>query len=196
VYPIRFDRYSPYFTRAAEYGLKLAPVAFYELVYPFPREALTDLAYYFVDETADPPYSAAVRRWFDRLHTLVERWRELWTVTHTPTRPILQYESVESTVVLDSRSGGLVKHDVGDAGRSVLRGLTKARRASDLVKLLPQYDAGEIGSTLRRMRDLALLFEEGERYLSLVVVDDAEELPTWPPNKLEKRFHVVLHEWR
>jgi radical SAM superfamily enzyme YgiQ (UPF0313 family) len=47
VFPVRFDRFSPSFMRAAEYDLKLRPLELYELVYPFPAESLTQLAYFF-----------------------------------------------------------------------------------------------------------------------------------------------------
>src|SRR5262249_27521165 len=32
-FPVRFDRFSPYYTRAQEYGLKLNPCEFYEMIY-------------------------------------------------------------------------------------------------------------------------------------------------------------------
>ncbi|NDQ57958.1 MAG: RiPP maturation radical SAM protein 1 [Acidipila sp.] len=45
---IRTDRFSPYFTRPAEYGLQeVRPQKAYSFVYPFKREALGRLAYYF-----------------------------------------------------------------------------------------------------------------------------------------------------
>src|SRR4051812_2508867 len=46
-FPVRFDRYSPYFTRAAEYGLELEPYDFYRAIYPFGDESLANMAYYF-----------------------------------------------------------------------------------------------------------------------------------------------------
>ena len=49
VFPVRFDRYSPYFVQAAHYGLDLHPIDYYELIYPFDEEVLSNLAYYFSD---------------------------------------------------------------------------------------------------------------------------------------------------
>ena len=34
VYPVRFDRYSPYFMKSNEYGLDLRPLDYYSLIYP------------------------------------------------------------------------------------------------------------------------------------------------------------------
>jgi len=46
-FPVRFDRFSPYFKLAEEYGLKLVPGDFYGMIYPFPAEDLVHLAYFF-----------------------------------------------------------------------------------------------------------------------------------------------------
>lgn len=45
---VRFDRYSPYFTKRDEYGLDLKPLDFYRLAFPVvPDKQLHDLAYFF-----------------------------------------------------------------------------------------------------------------------------------------------------
>jgi len=46
---IHFDRFSPYHMRPEEYGLKLKPVDYYAMCFPFPAESITNLAYFFCD---------------------------------------------------------------------------------------------------------------------------------------------------
>lgn len=47
--PIRFDRFSPYFDRAEEFGLELVPYESYVWAYPLSGEHLADHAYFFRD---------------------------------------------------------------------------------------------------------------------------------------------------
>ncbi len=37
-YPVRFDRFSPYYYQAESYGLDLRPLDFYALIYPFKED--------------------------------------------------------------------------------------------------------------------------------------------------------------
>jgi len=73
VYPIRFDRFSPYHTRAAEYGLDLHPYDFYALVYPFPERSLQNLAYYFIDRNFAASYITTTAKWIGRLRAQIDR---------------------------------------------------------------------------------------------------------------------------
>ena len=68
---IRFDRFSPYFQRAAEHGLDLEPYPAYSQVYPLDAEALSRQAYFFVDRGADGWYP-------ERLQTLMDAWARSW----------------------------------------------------------------------------------------------------------------------
>ena len=77
VFPVRFDRFSPYFEEES-YGLKLRPLDWYGLTYPFPAEALADLAYYFADQNYLAPYALNAARMVGPLREKVERWQALW----------------------------------------------------------------------------------------------------------------------
>ena len=72
---VRSDRFSPYFTHPEKYGItNLRPGAAFDYVFPFPRNALARLAYYFDFDYADG------RRVNDYVGPLLERivtWREL-----------------------------------------------------------------------------------------------------------------------
>src|SRR5678815_3638378 len=66
-FPVRFDRYSPYFVKAAEYQLDLRPLDYYRMTYPFDEGALSRLAYYFTDVNYGAPYIAVVVKWPARI---------------------------------------------------------------------------------------------------------------------------------
>jgi ribosomal peptide maturation radical SAM protein 1 len=69
---IRFDRFSPYHERAAEYGLLLEPVPAYRHVYPLDEAVLKDLAYFFQDSRGVSPAAAANEQ---RARRMVQQWR-------------------------------------------------------------------------------------------------------------------------
>jgi len=189
VYPIRFDRYSPYFTRADEYKLKLRPMDFYELVYPFPKESLKDLAYFFTDETPDPPYAVATSRWIERLRAAVDPWRSLWDSAKHADAPILRFERPESGVVLDTRSGELVQHDLTPAAHLLLRHLSRPKRLADALA----FAGDDAEQALRDLRGRRLLFEERDRVVSLVLPCPGEDER---PATSEPIYGHALIQWK
>ena len=79
---VRSDRFSPYFTHPEKHGItNLRPGDAFAYVFPFPRDALAGLAYYFDFDYADG------RRVNDYVGPLLERiatWRELAGTRHAP----------------------------------------------------------------------------------------------------------------
>ncbi len=61
---VRFDRYSAYHFRAAEYGLKLMPALLYSYIYPLSREDLRNQVYFFEDaaRARNPLFEPLMRR--------------------------------------------------------------------------------------------------------------------------------------
>lgn len=157
VFPVRFDRYSPYFTQALTYGLDLAPLDFYPMIYPFPPEALERMAYYFADQNIAAPYFLSVASWIAVLRRQQAAWTAAWLAGRPP---VLCFEHPGSTRIRDSRSGREVVHDVGPSGRQVLEILAEPAHHADL---------GKLASELDRLRALGLLFEDGPRLISLVL---------------------------
>lgn len=180
VFPVRFDRFSPYYEEAAAYGLDLHPVDWYGLTYPFPAAALRDLAYYFSDHQYAAPYALNVARMLGRLREKVDRWTSLW---RGGTRPELRLEERGGVpYVLDSRTGVPVEYPVTEAARRVLLALETAKKPATLQAELPDVDvAAELGELTER----GLLFHEGERCLALVV------RPPRPAGSLTSRTRYV-----
>ena len=68
--------------------MKLRPIDFYELVYPFGREAVDRIVYEFTDEHPGA-YKLAVARWFTTLAAHVEAWMARWRGAAAPiVRPL------------------------------------------------------------------------------------------------------------
>jgi len=175
VFPVRFDRYSPYFTRAAEYGLDLAPYDYYSLIYPFDRASLGRLAYYFIDQNFSAPYIAITARWLARLRERVEAWHTRWhgdgRVAHIP-RLFLR-ETPDGWVVHDSRSGEIREDRLSALTKAVIDALEKP---AVLEAVRAAFTASEdaVDEAIATLRARSWIYEEGERAISLV-------FPTEPP---------------
>jgi ribosomal peptide maturation radical SAM protein 1 len=165
VFPVRFDRFSPYFTQAESYGLKLQPLDFYPKIYPFPPASLANFAYYFADKNLAAPYFLAVARWIDKLRRAVTAWATPWAGSEPP---VLCFERPGGTTIRDTRSGREVIHDVGEAGRRVLAALVRPVAAAELAALTAGQPALDLPAELARLDERGLIFEDRQKLMSLV----------------------------
>lgn len=165
VFPIRFDRFSPYFDEAEAYGLELKPLDWYAFTYPFPAEALAELAYYFSDHHFDAPYATNAARMVMRLRQGVDRWTRQWA--RPELRPRLSLHAGDGfATVFDSRSGTPEEYAIGEDARLLLEALATPKKIVNLVKELPGV---EVEAEMERLRERALVFHEGDRWLSLIL---------------------------
>ncbi|HEY3919475.1 MAG TPA: RiPP maturation radical SAM C-methyltransferase [Stellaceae bacterium] len=170
VFPVRFDRFSPYFTQAKEYGLELEPFDFYGMTYPFDREALANLAYYFLDHNGEAEYIVVLNQWLGRMRDEFAYWNERWYGGGARGVPRLY---LDGATVIDTRGDADLHHALDEAELRVLTALAKP--------LMPASLATELGlatkavdTALQSLAAKMLVFEERGRYLSLV-------LPEKPP---------------
>jgi ribosomal peptide maturation radical SAM protein 1 len=165
-FTVRFDRYSPYFNNAAEYGLDLHPVDNYRLVYPFPEADLADLAYYFVDRATND-YALAAAMWSRRLNTLVEDWHQRWAEQD---RPELRLErDADGGVVVDTRGDTPRTVRLDPQTTALLEHLDRPTRVDRIAGDLPGVD--DLERRLAELRGHGLLFAEEQRVMSLVLAD-------------------------
>jgi ribosomal peptide maturation radical SAM protein 1 len=77
---IRYDRFSPYHERPADWELNLLPKPVYGYVYPFSREVLNELAYFFEDATdkLNTVSKKSSRPGLDKLKACVSQWDRCW----------------------------------------------------------------------------------------------------------------------
>ncbi len=170
VHPVRFDRFSPYFDEADAYGLDLRPLDWYGLTYPFPREVLAELAYYFADHNYAAAYATNTARMLMKLRQKVDRWRALWERPERRPRLYLRDGRGDATVY-DSRSGTAVVHVIDTEARLLLDALTTPKKVPALVGELPGLDVERV---LGGLVQKGLVFHEGERFLSLVERPDPD----------------------
>ncbi|HEY7419985.1 MAG TPA: RiPP maturation radical SAM C-methyltransferase, partial [Ktedonobacteraceae bacterium] len=109
VFPVRFDRYSPYFMEAERYGLLLYPFDFYAFTFPFSDESLKNMAYYFIDDNFAAEYQIITARWIGKLQDQFSRWQNLWYGDDPQkVHPRLFMKNQDDAVwICDSRTGRL-----------------------------------------------------------------------------------------
>jgi len=167
---VRFDRYSPYFTKAKEYGLDLQPLEWYGFAYPFSKESIENIAYYFEDTKFDAEYRIAITSWIAKIQKSTTYWRFRYNGANSALPAQLYFkESEGQTVVYDSRSGKAVEHKISENGLEVLRACNKANRIAQLkaqLGHLPNFDAEK---EVAYLQERGLLFQEHERLLNLVL---------------------------
>jgi ribosomal peptide maturation radical SAM protein 1 len=169
VYPVRFDRFSPYHMQAKEYGLKLEPCEFYRLIYPFPAEDLNDLAYFFIDADPHAAYRTTTAKWLGKLRERVLQWQTRWHQRDRRLKPELVWKDKRgSRIVYDSRSGAAVEHELSPLGVTVLELLADQHPLPRLAEKLGAPER-EIAAEVARLKQRGLLFEEDSFYMSLVL---------------------------
>jgi ribosomal peptide maturation radical SAM protein 1 len=170
VYPVRFDRYSPYFNKAEEYGLDLHPLDYYSLIYPFAKESLNRMSYYFMDANFDADYFQNVIRWIGKVREQVDRWQMLWNVGQSNHQPMLYFKhDTQPMRIYDSRHGQPVEYAISELSQRILVYLTRPRKPSDLASMFSDLTAGELEAELALLHKRQLLFEEDDRLMSIVL---------------------------
>jgi hypothetical protein len=162
VFPVRFDRFSPYFTSATHYQLQLVPYDYYSLIYPFANHALMNMAYYFRDANVNAQYASDAADWLTALSNIVSRWQGLWA--NQPAPPDLSWNRPEEPLAIhDSRSSRVVTHRFSDEECRTLAALAQPMR----------MEPGSADSkSIARPEAARLLFEERGRAMSLVLPDE------------------------
>jgi hypothetical protein len=189
---VRFDRFSPYFDRAKEYGLKLKPYDFYGMIYPFPPPEVEKMAYYFYDEKYDAPYFEAMVRWIQKLRERHAQWRQRWSPRPGELGPRLRFEARGgSRIVSDTRSGSEVEHHLEEEAIRVLESLSGPKKPQGVAAELALQET-TVAKHLARLDELGLVFREGESYLSLVVEPGRESVERRGTRDLRSEEAVLI----
>ena len=178
-FPVRFDRYSPYFMKAEEYGLDLHPVDYYELSYPLPAESLANLAYYFEDRNFNARYMTVMIKWLDQIRTRTAQWlhRFLGADKLEPARLYFKH----GAMIHDSRSGRAVEYDVGEPAKKILDFIGgKPARLGAIAAHIGEGNETDVSDLMASLQSKSLLFEEEGRYLSLVLPKEPLKLSMLP----------------
>lgn len=178
VFPVRFDRYSPYFTKAKEYGLNLQPLDYYNLIYPFDKETLSTMAYYFADHNYEAEYIRITAQWVTKLKPLIEKWNNRWSKAGLKAgrpRLYIYQDSIGRDMIFDSRGDKEERFPLSEEGRSILAALATHRSKASVVAELKDIPADIIDEELEFLQQKGLIFEERGSLMSLVFDKNMKE---------------------
>lgn len=169
VYPVRFDRYSPYFMKSKEFGLDLHPLDYYSLIYPFPGEQLNNMAYYFSDVNIGAEYAQTVSQWIGKIREKVDFWFESWKLDDDSHPELLLYKDGDQNMIRDSRSGELKEYPIGEVSARILNLLSDTKRMGDVANEFRDVLDFDAAKEIADLREKGLLFHEDSRFISLVL---------------------------
>ena len=168
-------RFSSYFQNAEKFGLRrLRPEAAYAHIFPLTQEEIDGLAYYFqCDYPGGDPvgYSLPVRH-------KVGMWQPLWErPRHERPRLDLYRAKGSALLVIDTRPCAVqAAHRLEGLAADLITRCDIARSIPSLAKELAGR-AGEdvIRETLRALVDAKLVWQDGDRFLSLALFHNREK---------------------
>lgn len=173
---LRIDRFSPYFDAPADHGLRVTtPLPYHAHVYPVDAATLFDLAYFFTTEYIDGRDPATYAR---PVVEAVDRWR----ADSAGGYRALRYRRGPDFIVIDDLRPGLgprrFELDAIEAAIYLAcdAGATPAAVHAALGELGAGVDRDEVRGFLDELTASALVYCEGDRYLSLAIPERAEDL--------------------
>ena len=177
VYPVRFDRYSPYFTKAQEYGLDLSPVDYYGLIYPFSTESLMNLAYYFTDRNFGADYIKGATKWIGELRAKVGQWQAIWSQNRIVSPSSFSRRTdIPPSSTTHGPGKQLSTMLASGAGRYSHTSMISLRNWVDLAKKMAHVSGFDPAREVAALQAKGLVFEEGERYLNLVLAKEPPKM--------------------
>jgi magnesium-protoporphyrin IX monomethyl ester (oxidative) cyclase len=177
---VLYDRFSMYHQSPSSYGLTLKPSPSYASVYPLGAEDITDLAYFFADESPQASFTGPGVR---ALASLVIEWFQLFERDLVPVLSMtVRGESVD---IFDTRPCATQR-------RLTLEGLDArtyiacepAAECHEICRRLGDHgaDAAAVQASLDRLSALKLLAKVHGKYLALAVPGES------PPLIVEDEF--------
>jgi ribosomal peptide maturation radical SAM protein 1 len=170
-FPVRFDRFSPYFYKAQEYKLDLHPLDFYSMVYPFDDADLKNFAYYFADRNIMADYFTTMAKWVGKVRAKVAEWQSRWDSSKFSLPPRLYFKNGSQTIY-DSRSGAVIEHSLNASAWAILQHLARPTRMEDIVKVFSAengFNGLNAHAEIASLEAKGLVFQESDRYFSLVL---------------------------
>ena len=169
VFPVRFDRYSPYVSQPQTYNLDLRPCEFYRFIYPFDDQALANIAYFFFDNNFRADYFVQMVEWIGPLQHSVQGWGSRYSGQDgRPRAELYVVDEEPQPFVFDSRAEEIHRHALTATGARLLELLEEPHDRGWLAREVAGVKTADWESELERLLRLGLLFEEQGRYLSLV----------------------------
>lgn len=185
--PIRYDRFSPYFDRAEEFGLELVPYDSYAWAYPLSGDALADHAYFFRN-------AAGRRTEPQRLKETVIDWSNGFFNRHDRVFPAMRPDAPILMMTVDSDGAAILdtrpiaqdqSYRLSPYQTAVCQACDSASRLSGILKKLEDLgfpaDEDHLRRTLAELMERHLILRLRDSYLCLAL--DQEPLPYMPFNR-------------
>jgi ribosomal peptide maturation radical SAM protein 1 len=165
---VRYDRFSPYQSRAQDFGLKLQPSRAYAYVYPLPNESLMRLAYSFEDSRQPGHVHRGIhdQPGQQELQEVVQHWNEIWNSA----RPILRvYDDGRRLQFVDTRPCSNERNWMGgELESNIYRLCDSAQTVGSLSKQLSK-SIQEIEPAIEALCDAKVLMRLNGKLLALGV---------------------------
>ena len=211
--PIAFQRFSPYHTRASEFGLKLLPSWPHFWIYPVHQQVMEDLAYWFDDvsqtglEPGEIPSGDLLATMPDAgpeiraLRSECTRWRRRF---YSKLPPILSMTNIGDALrIVDTRECAAARvTDLTGLERRLYLICDQANSLNSIRRQLEMENGHDVNEeqlrvTLENLIERNLLVKLGDRYLALAVAGDIPTLhvgAAYPAGYVDRSF--VLPEQR
>ncbi|MEO5581341.1 MAG: RiPP maturation radical SAM C-methyltransferase [Saprospiraceae bacterium] len=169
VYAVRFDRYSPYFSKSSTYGLHLVPADFYNFLYPGLRFGeLMNLAYYFEDANQDAVHKQIVRQWMPVLLHKTNSWNTRYLSEDDLLKPVL-FLNHRLSQVHDTRSGYHIIISLDPLALQILELSDQPVKRITIQQELAHLTENEIDEALNLLIAKGLIYHEHhKKYVSLL----------------------------
>jgi ribosomal peptide maturation radical SAM protein 1 len=184
---ITLVRYSNYFDHADKYGLRLEPHIGNILLYPFHEEDIFNLVYSFSDTTNDADYIKISEEYSRLITPKIVDWMSDFRIDSE--FPKLYFKT--GNTILDSRFNihQPSYYDITSFEYDLLHYLNNPHTFDEIETEFSHISSGSIQRALARFNKNKLLFEEDNRYLSLVCSTFA-----WKREKYLKLIDIIsLH---
>ncbi|MFY9823500.1 MAG: RiPP maturation radical SAM C-methyltransferase [Thermoanaerobaculia bacterium] len=193
---VQFHRFSPYYNRAADYGLSLVPEKTYQYVFPLAAPELANLAYYFDDEEFRERFFAELMQsekpGMAAFQQAVVRWRVNWfraSWIKNARHPQLAYRVRQdgAWVIRDTRECAIAaEHVIEPLSAAVMAACDGAVKAEAMAVAVSKAMGREIAwhdlePVVQDLRRRCLLLALDGQYLALAVPEDRPALPSYFP---------------
>ncbi len=165
---VRYDRFSPYHTRARDFGLTLQPSRAYAYVYPLPQESLMRLAYSFEDSRQPGHIHRGLHEQPGQreLDEVVCQWNHVWNTS----RPVLRVrDRARRLEFFDTRPGARRRDwTTGELEADVYRLCDTAQTSAALLNQLSK-PARDVEPAIEALCEAKVLLRLNGKFLAVGV---------------------------
>jgi magnesium-protoporphyrin IX monomethyl ester (oxidative) cyclase len=154
----------------------------YQQVYPFTKDDLTYLAYYF-ENAAKDAFDHTDRPIIKQLKNIVSEWRILFYKVNSDKRPELVLETPEGTTIFDSRPCAVASEwKLDPIENKIYKSCRSPITRHHLCEVLAckqhgKFNQEAVMEALQRLIDKKLLLHINNHYLALATYKPKREIP-------------------